>query len=118
MASLKHLDTPIPEQVIAVPKISSPSRSSRTVLSEPQVAEQLVQVPPVVVARFRLLEPIADIPTLRGPFGTGGLRRFLRGQSSSPTVEQIVDTPVPSSSGFGGLQGFHSEFNSGCRAER
>ena len=57
-----------PEQVIAVPRISSSSRCFRTVLSAPQTAEQLVEVPPDVVARFRLLEPIADIPALRGPF--------------------------------------------------
>ena len=48
VASLLHLDTPIPEEVIEVPKISSSSRCSRTVLSEPQTAEQLVEVPTVV----------------------------------------------------------------------
>ena len=34
----------VPEQVIAVPKISCPSRSARTFLSEPQRAEKLVEV--------------------------------------------------------------------------
>ena len=48
VASLKHLDTPIPEQVTAVPKISLSSRRSRTVLREPQTAEQFVEVPAVV----------------------------------------------------------------------
>ena len=105
MAVLSLVDSLVPEQVIAVPKISGPSRCPRTVLLEPQKAEQLVEVPPDVVARLGLVEPIADIPALRGRFGTRGLRGFLPGQSSSPTVEQIVDTPVPGSSGFGGLQG-------------
>ena len=66
MTSLLHLDKLIPEQVIAVPQIPSSFRCSRTVLWEQQTAEQLVEVPPDVVAR--LLEPIADIPALRGPF--------------------------------------------------
>ena len=35
VASLLHLDEPIPEQVIAVPKISSSSRCSRKVLNAP-----------------------------------------------------------------------------------
>ena len=37
-----------PEQVIEVPTISMPSRCSRTVLSAPQMAEQLVEVPTVL----------------------------------------------------------------------
>ena len=38
----------LPEQVVAVHTISTPSRCSRTVLSEPQMAEQLVEVPTVL----------------------------------------------------------------------
>ena len=53
------LDTQRPvEQVIDVPKISQDSIQQRFVdrdFRHPQVAEQLVEVPPVVVARFRLL---------------------------------------------------------------
>ena len=70
VASLLHFDKPISEQVIAVPKISSSSRCSLTVLREPLTAEQLVEVPRDIVAKIRLFEPIADIPALRGPFGT------------------------------------------------
>ena len=90
---LKMLDTVTSEQVIAVPKISASSRCLRTVLLEPQMAEQLVEVPADVVARFRLLEPITDIPALRGPFGTGGLqvssqhRVLLRLSSRSSTYQ-------------------------------
>ena len=58
VASLLHLDAPIPEQVVAVPKISSSSRRSRTVLSEPQTAEQLVEVPTVV--SFSSLQQTAE----------------------------------------------------------
>ena len=106
VAVLTHVDSLVPEQVIAVPKISWPSRSSRTVLSEPQKAEQLVEVPPVVVASFRLLQPVADIPALRGPFETRGLRGFLPGHYSL-SAEPIVDNPVPRGRGdHGGHQGF------------
>ena len=42
---LRLFDAAIPEQVTAVPKISWPSRPPRAILSEPQMAEQLVEVP-------------------------------------------------------------------------
>ena len=45
---LKLLDTAIPEQVIAVPKISQDAIPQRTVLFEPQLPEQLVEVPTAV----------------------------------------------------------------------
>ena len=45
VAMVKHVDSVVPEQIIAVPKISWPSRFPRTVLREPQKAEQLVEVP-------------------------------------------------------------------------
>ena len=45
VAVVKHVDSVVPEQIIAVPKISWPSRFPRTVLREPQKAEQLVEVP-------------------------------------------------------------------------
>ena len=41
-----------PEQVIEVPTISTASRWSRTVLSAPQMAEQLVEVPTVLSKAF------------------------------------------------------------------
>ena len=45
VAMVKLVDSVVPEQIIAVPKISWLSRFPRTVLREPQKAEQLVEVP-------------------------------------------------------------------------
>ena len=45
VAVIKLVDSVVPEQIIAVPKISWSSRFPRTVLREPQKAEQLVEVP-------------------------------------------------------------------------
>ena len=42
---LQILDVPLPEQAIDVPKISLDSAPQRTMLPEPQLAEQLVEVP-------------------------------------------------------------------------
>ena len=100
-----YLDTPSPEQVIAVPKISSSSRCSRTVLRDPQTAEQLVEVPTVVSfssLQQQTVEQIIDIPVPRTRGDRGGPRGFSPGQGSSQrTVEQIVDIPAG-----GGLQDF------------
>ena len=85
MAVLAHVDSFVPEQVIAVPKISSLPRCSRTVLDKPQTAEQLVEAPTVVAVPKHTV----DIPV-----GAGGLEGFLPGQSF-PTVEQTVDIRVP-----------------------
>ena len=93
-------DLPVAEQVIDVPKISSSSCPSRTVLNEPQVVEQLVEVPTllsVAVLQQRTAEQLASIPVPRGR-GQG----FLPEQSSTAisssgkriserTVERIVD---------------------------
>ena len=126
---LTALDSFVPEQVIEVPKISTPLRCPRTVLSVPQTAEQLVEVPTVLSPTriaSRIAEQIVDTPVPRGrdrrrlqgslprqsstAAGVqnvdisvrGGLRGFLPGQSSAQrTVEQLVD------SSSGGLQDFH-----------
>ena len=91
VATLLHLDSPIPEQVIAVPKISSSSRCSRTVLRVSQTAEQLVEVP-TVVSFSQTAEQIIDIPVPRTRGGRGGLQGFPPGQvSSQRTAEQVVD---------------------------
>ena len=45
---LKLFDNSVPEQVIAVPKISHNTIPQRTVLFEPQLPEQLVEVPTAV----------------------------------------------------------------------
>ena len=60
---LMLFDATIPEQVIAVPKISCPSRPPRAALAATQMAEQLVEVPTDVVL-------VVDIPVpgARGSF--------------------------------------------------
>ena len=45
VAMIKHVDSVVPGQIIAVPKISWPSCFFCTVVREPQKAEQLVEVP-------------------------------------------------------------------------
>ena len=42
---LKPVDSTVPEQIIAVPKISLPSRPLRAALAATQMVEQLVEVP-------------------------------------------------------------------------
>ena len=49
---------------------------------------------------------------LAGGFGGGGLQDLLPTQSSSPSVEQIVDYPVPRGRGGAGGGGFLPEQNS------
>ena len=102
VAVIKPVDSLVPEQSIAVPKISSPSRFPRTVLREPQKAEQLVEVPTILF----FLKQTVDT---RG--GYGGLLGFHPGQGSlQRIVEQIVDIPVPG----GELQDFPPD--AGCAA--
>ena len=97
----RQLDTPIPEQVIEVPKISSFRQSHRRrVRFAEQTAEQLVEVPTII--SYSSLRGI-DIPVPRGRGRVGlGLHP---GQSSTAycgadflpaaTAEQNVDIPVP-----------------------
>ena len=49
VAVLKPVDSPVPDQIIAVPKISLPSRPLRAALAATQMVEQLVEVPTDVV---------------------------------------------------------------------
>ena len=72
LALLLSAHFPDPEQVIEVPKISLPSLPSRRFPRILQTAEQLVEVSSDLVARFGFVDPIADIPALRGPYGTSG----------------------------------------------
>ena len=67
LALLLSAHFPDPEQVIEVPKISLPPRPTRRFPRILQTAEQWVEVSLDLVARLRLLEPIADIPPLCGP---------------------------------------------------
>ena len=83
---------PVAEQVIDVPKIFVDDIPPRTSVREPQLAEQLVEVPTILY--------------------------FLK----LPIAEQIVDIPVPGGGRrLAGLQGFSAriEFNSAFpRADR
>ena len=119
VGALLHLDTPIPEHAIfEVPKISCPSRFPRSVLCEPEKAEQLVEVPSLL-SIVEVFEQPVDSP-VRAWGGTGGrLQGFLLGQSSS-SVEQIADIPVPHHGIIGGFPRFslRTEFNKSRRANR
>ena len=100
MDFFRRLDLPVPEQVIDVPMISSSSCPSRAVLNEPQVVEQLVEVPTllsVAVLQQRTAEQLAYIPVPRGR-GQGFLPELSSTAISSSgkriserTVERIVD---------------------------
>ena len=104
MALLMAFDFLVPEQVIKVPMISTPSRCPRAVLSVPQTAEQLVEAPTIV----SLIEVIRQlVEQTVGGGGGGGLPSFLNGLSYSFSAEQIVDNPVPRRGLGGGLHGLH-----------
>ena len=94
---------PVAEQVIDVPKKNIERIPSRTSVREPQLAEQLVEVPTIISWSSllqRTMEQNVDIPVPGGGGRLAGLQGSLPGQSSTaPTVEQIIDIPG------GGLQG-------------
>ena len=93
-----------PEQAIEVPKILPVDVPLRTSVREPQLVEQLVEVPTIISfsSLQRIAEQNVDIPVVGGSGTGGGLSGFLPGQHYSMTAEQIVDIPVPS----GGLHDF------------
>ena len=101
---LAAFDVLVPEQVIELPKMSTPTRCPRTVLSVPQTAEQLVEFPNVVSLIDVLRHPVEQTV---GGGRIGGLPGFLPGQSYSLSAEQIVDIPVPRRGFGGGLHGSH-----------
>ena len=95
MDTLRILD-PFAEQVIVVPKISCSPCPSRSLVPEPQSADQLVEVP-TVLSPLRTAEQIVFISVPQGR-----VQGFLPVQSSTATssslvrisgrtVEQIVD---------------------------
>ena len=88
----------VAEQVIEVPKIIIEHTPPRTSVREPQLAEQLVEVPTILC----FLKQKVDIPVLRALWRR--LQGFCPGQGSTapPFSEQVWDIPVPG----GGLQGF------------
>ena len=98
----------VPELVIEVPKISLDVIPLRALVPEPQLAEQLVEVPTIVSfsSLQRIMEQTVDIPVPQGGGGRVGVRSLqgFPGQSSSAycgadfpaaTAEQNVDIPVP-----------------------
>ena len=101
--SFRHLDLPIPKQVIEVPKISSSSRLSRRVLRAPQTAEQLVDLPTVVFfssLQQRTAEQTTDIPVQRRRRGVAevfkvyALDRCTASSSHSPDAADEAFTWV------------------------
>ena len=107
------------EQVIEVPKIFPEDVPMRAVLRDPQLAEQLVEVPTIVSYSWLQLrtEQTVDIPVPGRGGRSSGVQGFLPGQGSTAllsseeriserTVEQAVDPPG------GGLQDFRPGLSS------
>ena len=115
LSFLTALDSFVPEHVIEVPKISTPSRCPRTVLSVPQTAEQLVEVPTIISysREVRISERIAEqtvFPSRDERISERILEQIVfpprDERSSERTVEQLVNIPVHGrgASSRGGLQ--------------
>ena len=98
----------VPELVFEVPKISLDVIPLRALVPEPQLAEQLVEVPTIVSfsSLQRIMEQTVDIPVPQGGGGRVGVRSLqgFPGQSSTAycgadfpaaTAAQNVDIPVP-----------------------
>ena len=102
-----------PVQVIEVPKMFMPTRCPRTVLSVPQTAEQLVDVPTIISysSLQRAVEQTIDFPVPQArQRGRGGQQGFRTGQGTpAADMEQIVEIPVPQRRRrrSGGLQNSH-----------
>ena len=117
----------VPELVIEVPKFIIEDVPMRTSVPEPQLAEQLVEVPTILSysSLQRSVEQLVDIPVPGGGGPSSGLPGFSSGQSStaSPSkkriseriVEQIVD-PV-SRGGLPGSSSSHSPTGDEERAD-
>ena len=110
---LRLFDTlmPDPEQVVEVPKILLEDVPMRTAVRDTRLAEQLAEVPTIVVQRT--MEQHVDIPVPGVGGRLAGLQGFPPEQSSTAThsseeriseriVEQIVEFPVSG----GGRQDF------------
>ena len=113
------LDIPVPQMVDQCPR----SRRHPVVLarlSESRRRRNIWWKRQLSSLSWMSIELTVDIPVgAGGGSGCGGHQGFLPGQISSPTVEQIVDTPPPrSSSGFGCLQGLHPGQSSTAVAEQ
>ena len=89
MEVLRFLDLPLAEQAISVPKISCSSCPSRACVPEPQLADQLVEVPTVLTPTriaLQIAERIVDTPVPRGR-----VHGFLLGQSSTSSLPESVE---------------------------
>ena len=116
MDVLRFFDTlcPVAEQVIDVPKIFLEDIPVRRLCREPQLVEQLVEVPTIVSYSSllqRTVEQHVDIPVPRGRGRLAGLQGSLPGQSSTalPSLERISERIVEQNVEFpvgGGLQDF------------
>ena len=104
-----------PEQVIDVPKILLDDVPMRPVDREPQLGEQLVEVPTdpgyalAVIAKmfFSRQEIHQMIAELWGGGARGDLPGSRSGQGSTASGSRVVDNPVPQvrREGGGGVQG-------------
>ena len=103
----------VAEQVIDVPKLAFPILAvQRAALPEPQLVEQLVEVPTVLsvaVLQQRTAEQIIGFPVPgRGGGARGGLQGLSQGQGSTAVCgAENVDTPVPHGRGRLGGGGLH-----------
>ena len=104
----------VAEQVIDVPKISCPSHAGRVALREPQLVEQLVEVPTVLtysLLKQRTAEQVVDTPVApgRGRGARGGLQGSSQGQGSTAVcgAVEVVSPALHARGGgsLGGLQG-------------
>ena len=98
MDAVRLLDRPISEQVIEVPKFIIDDIPTRTLVPEPQMAEQLVEVPTIISysSLQRTVEHHVDIPVPGGGGPSSGLQGFLPGQrsTSSPSRKRISERTV------------------------
>ena len=104
----------VAEQVIEVPKLALPVCAvQRAALPEPQLVEQLVEVPTVLsysLLKQRTAEQVVDTPVPHGRGGgaRGGLQGLSQGQDSTEVcgADNVV-SPVPHGRvGKRGLHGF------------
>ena len=114
----------VAEQVIEVPKLALPvCVVQRAALPEPQLVEQLVEVPTVLtysLLKQRTAEQVNDtpVPPGRGRGARGGLQGSSQGQGSTAVcgADEVVSPALHARGGgsLGGLQGSFpgTEFNS------
>ena len=105
----------VAEQVIEVPKLALPVHAvQRAALSEPQLVEQLVEVPTVLtysLLKQRTAEQVVDTPVShgRGRGARGGLQGSSQGQGLTAVcgADEVVSPALHARGGgsLGGLQG-------------